>query len=421
MSVKSRTFLIQKNFGIGDVMIDCVSLGESRIYNHFVGRQEVFSKGHPWRRKNAGDIGGDFLSRKVTHDPGNCSVFAASGTECANSILYSYRGPYFAQSEERLANYAAYIDPSSDNELDAAGTHAIAMCIPTNPLSGLGQFIGELRDIPKAPLASVWELKARQYKTNWKALAKQGLKGKTLADEFLNQNFGWLPFYNDVHNVVKTAVNHNKNANQYIRDSGKQIRRSATVLDETTNTSEGKYKSYGAPALATRVYVDAGNAERTHQIKRKVWFKGSFSYYLPEPDGLVNIVKRSERIANKLYGARIDPLLFYKLEPWSWLLDWVTTTGDVIHNWSAFTEDGLVMNYGYVMETKSHLITDSLNGLHFKNGAQVDTSQTTLVETKSRRRATPYGFGLQPSSFSTKQWAIIAALGISKKPRSLDV
>lgn len=122
-----------------------------------------------------------------------------------------------------------------------------------------------------------------------------------------------------------------------------------------------------------------------------------------------------------MFGLRLDPELLWNLAPWSWALDWVGNYGDVIGNISAFTQDGLVMNYGYMME---HITVDTsyvLVGLALKgNASDVNPIQVISQEVKSRRRATPYGFGKNPDSFSNRQWSIIAALGISKVPRSLN-
>lgn len=130
-------------------------------------------------------------------------------------------------------------------------------------------------------------------------------------------------------------------------------------------------------------------------------------------------IRRQEALANKLFGLRLTPELWWQLSPWSWAADWVGNTGSVLHNLSAFSNDGLVMRYGYVMETVKVVTTYTLVDCVLRTGQKVDSSQTYVQERKQRRRATPFGFGLNPASFSDKQWSIIAALGISRMPRSL--
>jgi hypothetical protein len=127
---------------------------------------------------------------------------------------------------------------------------------------------------------------------------------------------------------------------------------------------------------------------------------------------------RSAEMAKRIYGIRVSPEVLWNLTPWSWAIDWVTNAGDVMSNISAFTSEGLVMRYGYVMETTTTRITDTLRPTLGKYGPYtLKHSYGTTV--KVRRRATPYGFGLDPGTFSTYQWGIIAALGISKAPKAL--
>lgn len=45
--------------------------------------------------------------------------------------------------------------------------------------------------------------------------------------------------------------------------------------------------------------------------------------------------------------------------------------------------------------------------------------ETIEVSRKVRRAASPYGFGLNAEAFSPKQWAILAALGLTRAPGRL--
>jgi hypothetical protein len=112
----------------------------------------------------------------------------------------------------------------------------------------------------------------------------------------------------------------------------------------------------------------------------------------------------------------LDPNVLWRLAPWSWLVDWFVNAGDVISNLTDMAIDGLVLQYGYMMEHT--IICDELRlvGPRFKSGALVDTTLCLVTETKQRVKATPYGFGLSWSSFSPTQLAILAALGITHAP-----
>jgi hypothetical protein len=91
--------------------------------------------------------------------------------------------------------------------------------------------------------------------------------------------------------------------------------------------------------------------------------------------------------------------------------------GDIMSNISMLLTDGLVMKYGFVMEHSSVTRTYSISGLRLRRGygSQPYTGwQRFSTESKLRRRATPYGFGLSDEDFSPRQWAILVALGLSK-------
>ena len=160
-----------------------------------------------------------------------------------------------------------------------------------------------------------------------------------------------------------------------------------------------------------------GKLTRTEQTTIHRWFSGSFTYYLPpEKAGY----KSFDAYAHRLYGLRLDIDLIWKVAPWTWAADWITNFGDNVRNVAAFSNDGLVMRYGYVMEKTTTVVEYALNGLKLYGQPPLNLKQAFITQTKVRRKATPYGFGLDPGTFTAKQWSIIAALGISKAPRSLN-
>jgi hypothetical protein len=142
------------------------------------------------------------------------------------------------------------------------------------------------------------------------------------------------------------------------------------------------------------------------------------------PEALEELSLYEEK-ANALLGTRLDPEVVYNLVPWTWLLDWFVNFGDVVANASAISSDNLVMQYGYLMRTTS--VRKELTwpqGLWGRRptGQLASSwkqflptySQTTSLVTKQRGKASPFGFGLNPSDFSPDQLAILAALGLSR-------
>ena len=88
-------------------------------------------------------------------------------------------------------------------------------------------------------------------------------------------------------------------------------------------------------------------------------------------------------------------------------------------NLTAFSNDSLVMRWGYIMCKYTCRDTYLLEGVRLKGMPSGPVSQTFVTQVKKRNRATPYGFGLDPATFTTRQWAILGALGISRGTRML--
>jgi len=118
--------------------------------------------------------------------------------------------------------------------------------------------------------------------------------------------------------------------------------------------------------------------------------------------------------AELMLKPEITPETLWDLTPWSWAVDWFSSFGDVLHNVGDWAKDGLVMKYGYVMEHSS--VTDAYTWAGPSGFiSRVNPTPLTVVsETKQRRKATPFGFGLTWSAFTKRQAAILVALGITK-------
>jgi hypothetical protein len=122
--------------------------------------------------------------------------------------------------------------------------------------------------------------------------------------------------------------------------------------------------------------------------------------------------------ARKLVGARISPEVLWELQPWSWLVDWYFNIGQILENIESFQTDGLVARYAYLMCTDV-VTCDVATSRYSLRGYLGEVSRRTVVTRKQRIRASPYGFGTNPATWSPERWAILAALGLTKTPTSL--
>lgn len=369
----------------------------------------VTSQGNPVHKlgKTSGRIGGDFLveRRIVEADELSPKVYAATITQ-PSSAWKRYRGKFAAVGQLGVNSWPSALT-SSVADLNAFGTTAIANVLPNNPIGGLSVFLGELKreGLPSLPGIHSW-------------------KGRTdiarsAGSEYLNQEFGWEPLISDIRKFWYAAHQSERIIEQYARGSGKRIHRSyraPTVRETLSDTLYQDYTNTVAPVLDVSFWA---STPKKRVIKSKItdrWFEGCFTYYLPPLDPSGGNGQRNRQIARKLYGAEVTPETVWNLTPWSWAIDWMTNAGDVFHNISGFANDGLVMHYGYVMEQIVHREEHYLYNVKTKSQPTVERTATTILSTTTKRRkvATPYGFGLDPLGFTSRQLSILGALGIAK-------
>lgn len=372
------------------------------------GRQKTISQGTTFSRKA-------FKEYNKKYDAG--SEFFTAKSETFGGVLRPYFrvGPGFLAIYNGLTHSHVQTRPplllplsvSQESALRAAGTTAIARCLPTNPVAGLANFLGELKrdGLPSAPGASM------------QSAFKERTLRKNVGHEYLNYEFALKPFYSDLRDFANVVKDHNKILKQYERDSGKGIRRRYQFpWTQTTTRSTLSNVLPGASGAADM--FTPGTLETIVDTRVDRWFSGEFTYYLKLMDDMWAKMDRFESEANKLLGTRLSPELVWNLTPWSWAADWFTNAGDVFHNVSAFQADGLVMRYGYIMETTTVTTTTTLSGFGLKPGVTGDTSPITTVrvqQRKVRRRASPFGFGLTNADLTPRQLAIIAALGLTRE------
>lgn len=351
------------------------------------------------------DCGGPFLQRNIYPNLGKKSVHAERLYFGVKHEVDLHIGAHFGGYSPSIADM---LQPSSNAQLDAWGATGISRASPTNPQSGIGQLLAELRDTPKAWNPDYWKKATRDFKN---------MNPKKFADRHLEVSFGWLPLIRDIQDFFKVSGQLTKRVTQIERDSGRRIRRRRTILSDSSTTIDAPTSSYGWPAMQSYMYQSPGTKTKITTTTRKVWFSGAFTYYLPPiaHHEWLGDFRHYKAVTNQLFGTSLTPALLWELAPWSWLIDWKVNAGDIVNNWTNFHLNGLVMHYGYVMEQINVTTTYQLRGLRIHGEPKpVDVDDVIINEVKSRRSATPYGFGLNPGSFSGKQLAILLALGIQK-------
>jgi hypothetical protein len=194
--------------------------------------------------------------------------------------------------------------------------------------------------------------------------------------------------------------------------------RSGTVSGIWNSTA---FKPWTSPG-GTGFGEISGKLHESLSVERRIRFSGAYMYHVPVSELAIGKMIRSAEEAQRYLGLELTPEVLWNLSPWTWLADWNVNLGEIISNITNFQTDSLVLKYGYIMcETRSRR-SYTLVPLPAYAGYVGPTGPFTvsfITVKKERVRASPYGFALDPSAYSGRQWAILSALGLSKSPDSL--
>lgn len=384
------------------------------------GSQVTDSENHPgWNDSHPnGDVGGNFYSQKrfivINGNDNHPRRFGFDIGVQGIKENYSYDGPVFpvAPSVNDLAARFPSSGEASTAELDKLGTTAISRTEPTNNVINLTTFLGEIlrEGIPRAKF-DLWKERTGDLKQLRKAAG----------DDYLNVQFGWAPLVRDITSSYNQIANAERVIAQYERDAGRVVRRRYHFPDERS-LSYGNYTDLAAPYYGphqSRLEFPGNSRiiDFETEVVKKRWFSGAYTYYLPSDWVSRTKMKDARDVLSNIFDITPTPESIWNLTPWSWAVDWFTNAGDVFHNVSKFAGDCLVLRYGYMMQHTTAVSTYACRDSRvWFDGTGAPSSVKFVVETKQRRKATPYGFGFNLGALSASQAAILAALGLSKAP-----
>lgn len=294
--------------------------------------------------------------------------------------------------------------------------------------AGLAVALAESRDIP-----GMLKTTAKGFHGAYKALG--GLFGgvksvkryavplmspRSVGDQFLNHNFGWVPFLKDLSDLDHLIRNSVDITQRLTRENDKWVKRKGILVNDFT--SQIIDRGTGLKVIPSIDYVyTLLTKDPTYEISRDVLTYsvavGRSKYYRPEFDSSLadySSVWMNIRRAQIEAGLRVSPSNIYKATPWTWAIDWFTHFGQNVDVMNDAILDSVVFKYLYLMHHRLETITLKQR-LPLKDLGDVTLSWSRVIDVKQRRESdTPYGFGLSWSGLSPKQIAILAALGVTR-------
>lgn len=359
----------------------------------------------------------------------------------ADAVGNYYKG-YFA-----VVPYFPASTPSA-TPLSGWGAKGWNRTFPLHPVYSMGVSLAEVKDVPRMfsqTYRAFGDLARRGFRfsatrrTFGDFLSDLKKGPKYIADNYLNTQFGWVPFAQDLAAAMSYRENLMKKLLWLRRHNGRSVYRRVTLdaggFSENIGRSINVVTSM-APVLSDASWYSTGNGVQslpvTKVYDRKIWYVAKYRFYLPELASKHAFDLFShKRLGAALYGLDFDPSIIYKVIPWSWLLDWFLNIGTVIQNLYFRARWGVVAQYAYVMcsEKYTYLAPGYVN-LHTGTrqniaGKQVwsgpDSKMGGVSKTqyifRQREVANPYGFGITFASLSAYQWSILAALGLSRRSK----
>lgn len=377
------------------------------------------SEGNPVNPKTGvRESGGDFYT---THEgPFNEPGVAANVVNHNGEQMYS--GPIYGidvSSSAPIATHHVKLAPSSMEIEDSDGTVAISRCAPSNPTTSVATGVSESF---REGVPSLFGIQS--WKKRTEALRAAG-------SEYLNYQFGWAPLQSEINDVVNVSRNHRNLLYQYKRDEGRNVHRRFDFSPEISSWDEELEPSSQLTGVVNGTswlwFTSNREASRVIRVKttRRKWFEGCFTYGGPSGIDSFRNAERFGREADALYGTHLTPSVLWELTPWSWAVDWFSNAGDLIKNLTAFSNAGLVMRYGYMMEEFTSIRYTSFGnfpfGVETKPFSYSPVSEGSnvtgvITRTRARKRANPFGFGIGWEGLSPTQLAITAAIGITRFP-----
>lgn len=289
------------------------------------------------------------------------------------------------------------------------------------------QFIAELRDLPRM-LESTANLLHNSWRSFGGGYSSVVMHPKSVADNFLNHEFGWAPFLGDIRSFVDTFQRQNDHISNLVRDNGKWVRRKAVLKHDRTESLVGRLYVPGVEPFGFQVQgcctdmtVDGvtckGYMEIREVVETKTWAVGTFTYYRPEFDvnnaGFASHFTTLQRLMT-LYGLRINPSVVYKVTPWTWAIDWASSMGSHLERLNDYVSDGIVSRGLCIMQSMERY-REKTSVVNFASGARVFKWRRYFA-TKARKMAdSPYGFNRPWNELSPRQLAILGAVGISRR------
>lgn len=225
---------------------------------------------------------------------------------------------------------------------------ALARTNPNRPTSDVLGAIVELKDVP-AMVRNHWQRYWKGVPKHMSTMRLRDLKRipKDAGDLYLTYEFGIAPMIRDFQTLLDFQGNVEKKLNtlRNMRDKGSTGGRAVAYEDRAESAVQWRY--------LTTLYQETNQIEFKWVTTRKNWVTVNWipTTPLPPPSEAAD-----EALARRLaYGQGVTLHTLWNLMPWSWLIDWFSSVGDIM----SLTRNALPVRHSgscFMSRTSTHFM-----------------------------------------------------------------
>ena len=333
------------------------------------------------------------------------------------------QGPTASISNASVAALATAESTLADQMI---AKHAIGLlngCLSQKPTYNLFRSAAELKDLPYTlrqttkALTSLYHAAEQAARLRYPNVKLKGFH-KRVANQYLNEKFGWEATIRDVLGLMVTPGRVAKRVNYLLQRNGQ----------DTSFRSRLRYVEPIAspPAFAYTPFQNEAQVSVGTTGTREVEIRCMTNCNVRLPQ--IEVPQLRLDLTRKLWGVDPTPVDLYNLVPWSWLVDWFTGFGDYVEAFHNINNDKSVLNFGLITylsrgEIKTNFVgratssytTVSQNVTVGPITKTSDVSHTSTLLYRYRKRKNITGsYHVKPTwdlpSFSGFQLAILGAL-----------
>lgn len=355
------------------------------------------------------DRGHAFENRKYEYQSAPISGTYKEAANVFYRVTNGHLHWFLPSGQSRLHDWTLAPGSVDVSSLVGFAQRAVVDARPSLVEFSLSTFLGEIREGLPTLLPSL--------------LRDKGSIMKSAGKDYLNVQFGWLPFITSLRDIgyslfrAQTKLNaiQGTPVRRHIKGPSTQAFRQIDGVNfnaqVATLGSTGLFDRMPLPGYTTAGYSVNGIGSGTvlQTLDTSLNFAGSYVTLLPKEFDDTRYLDR----LNQLIDPRITPSVLWALSPWSWLVDWLLDIQGTIDANLMAGDETLLVHYAYASLKSSY--RQLMWGNPSVNWSGSKLTGVTEGTYYKRIRANPYGFTVGSfGGFSAPQQAILAALGISK-------